>query len=486
MKRLLRSIIDIKGSITQENLVFNFTKLKALVDGGRFAWARPDDLKVYNFVYQYFSAQLEMPSVATVRDYFERLDDLEATERIKDVEAADFHIRTNFSYLLGQLVEEQRRLSFVAILKEAHDIATKGVEVKGRDEKLIGIEAAYQRVIEGGRLVLDAVGQPREDHDIRAEGPIVRQEYEDAEAHPEKRLGAFTGLLEVDSECGGIRNGELWVHGAYPGELKSSLAMNVAYNLVTRYRRNAVYVSLEMPDEQVRRGVYAIHSENPKWPKAGIAMGPLDYRKIRDGGLSKEERAFFLDLVIPDFEKNPKYCEFHVFRPSREKTTIQVQQDLELLDRDFEVGFVVLDHGQWLEPQKHRRNKDYTIELNAIIRECKAMAMTFAGGRKVPVLLLWQINREGKEDADKHDGQYKLKGFTYANEIEKTADVVTTSYLNDELRALNLVRLGNLKNRDNPKFKTFDARVQWGPRRITTIERCGSPDSGIEVELANV
>ena len=122
MKRLLRSVIDIKGAITQENLVFNFTKLM----NAKIDWGRPDDEKVYKFVYQYFSTQLEMPALRTVKDYFERIDDIEVSERLKDIEAAEFYVRTNYSHLLTQILEEQNRLRAVALLKEAHDIITEG------------------------------------------------------------------------------------------------------------------------------------------------------------------------------------------------------------------------------------------------------------------------------------------------------------------------------------------------------------------------
>ncbi len=481
MKRLLRSIIDIAG-ISQENLVFNFTRLRDAVDAGRLVWGRTDDEKVYAFAFQYFSAQLEMASLATVQDYFTRIDDIEVLERLRDIEAAQFYVRTNFGHLLKQLVEEQRKLGFVAVLKKAHDIAVRGVEVDG--EKHVGVDAAYQCVIEGGRALLEASGRTREHHDLRAEATQVIEEYLDAEAHPEKRLGAFTGLVEIDMASGGARNGELWVHAAFTGELKSTWALNYAYNAVTQFGRNVVYVSFEMPEEQVRRSVYAIHSENRKWVRDGIrpaGFPGLDCRKIRDGQLTADEKNFFVNYVAPDFATNPRYCHFDVIRPARPKTTLDVQTDLELLDRGFEVGLVVLDHGQWIEPRKGRRNKDYVIELNAIVRESKELALSFAGGRGVPVLLLWQINREGKDDADKNDGTYKARHLTYANEVEKTADVITTSYLNEQLRALGRAKFGNLKNRDNPLFKPFEARVQFAPRRITSLERCGAAGSAMEV-----
>ena len=45
MRRLLRSVIDVNGEITQENLTLNFQRLL----NARIEWGRPDDTKLYNF-----------------------------------------------------------------------------------------------------------------------------------------------------------------------------------------------------------------------------------------------------------------------------------------------------------------------------------------------------------------------------------------------------------------------------------------------------
>jgi DnaB-like helicase C terminal domain len=178
--------------------------------------------------------------------------------------------------------------------------------------------------------------------------------------------------------------------------------------------------------------------------------------------------------VIKDFTTNPTYTTFEIVTPDREWTMQDVRTQIETLHREFEVGLVILDHGQWIEPRKQRKNKDYTIELNSVITDAKRMALTFDGNQGVPVLMLFQINRNGKTEADKNDGVYKMNALTYANNAEKTADVITTTYLNPELRRNGQTKFTNLKNRDNPLFDPFIARVMFGCRRIESIERDGS------------
>src|SRR5580704_3148797 len=104
MKRLLRSTIDIAGSIAQENLVNNFQKLTQ----SPIEWQRPDDQRIYDYLLKYFQQRLEIPDIQIVRDYFAKLGDsgdLEVEERLKDIEAAPFYIRTNYAALLQNLLE---------------------------------------------------------------------------------------------------------------------------------------------------------------------------------------------------------------------------------------------------------------------------------------------------------------------------------------------------------------------------------------------
>ena len=136
MKRLLRSTIDFDGTITQENLVQNFQKLNA----SKIEWQRPDDQRIFEYILTYFQQRLEIPNVQTVKDYFNEIGDgdTEVEERLKDIQAAPFYIRTNYTHLLAKLHEVQNVIKAVALLKETNDIITKGLEFseEGSKEKV--------------------------------------------------------------------------------------------------------------------------------------------------------------------------------------------------------------------------------------------------------------------------------------------------------------------------------------------------------------
>jgi replicative DNA helicase len=467
MKRLLRSVIEFNQEISPENLVRNFQHLRKAIDSDQLNWGRPDDERIYKYLVGFFIQFFEMPSMATVLDYFTSVNSVEAIERIKDVQVEKPYARTNFVHLLRTLQEEQAKIKAMALLKETHEILTRGIETKG--EMVKGLDAALQHFTKRAQEIRISDTQSRIHGDIRQDAQEMIEEYDEAERNKGKAIGALCGINEIDDTCKGAKKGELWIHAAFPGELKTTFAANWCYNLVTRFKTHVVYVSFEMPYIQIRRNIYTLHSCNARF--AAQNYKPIDYRDIRDGTLKPDDKAFYQNIVIPDFKSNPTYTHFEVVSPDRAWTMDDVRSQLELLHKEFEIGLVVLDHGQWIEARKGGKNKDYTIELNSVITDAKRMALQFDHNRGIPVLMLFQINRNGKADADKNDGVYKMNALTYANNAEKTADVITTTYWNDEMRAAGLTKFCCLKNRDNPLFQPFTAHVNMTCRRIMSEKR---------------
>ncbi len=461
MKRLLRSIIDFDGAISAEGLGFNYQRLLS----SRIEWQRPDDTRIFRFVREYFQQHMEMPSASTVQDHFTRGNDIEVIERMKDIRSAQGYTKTNYAYLLQTLLEDQNKIKALALLKETQDIIVKGLDFQEGREKYRK-QGVREGLVHFGQKCSDLIVpeyNARVQGDIRLDGQEMWDEYQTAKVEKDKVWGKFCGLNDIDTVCHGIKKGELWVHAAFPGHLKTTFALNWAYNLVTRYKTNIVYWSLEMPYEQVRRNIAAMHSANRKWEALGYK--PLDYRQIRDGQLSPENEEFY-KIVLEDWANNKNYCHFEIMAPDHEVTISDIKLETELLHKQFEVGLVVLDHGQEVEARKQKRSKDYVTELNSVVRDAKRMALHFNHGEKVPVLMLFQINRQGFLEAEKNEGRYKMSAIAYANQVEKSADVLSTTYLDEDHRQRGTTLFCNLKNRDNPLFPPLLASVNFGSRRI--------------------
>jgi replicative DNA helicase len=260
----------------------------------------------------------------------------------------------------------------------------------------------------------------------------------------------------------------------------TTFALNWCYNLVTRYKTNVLYFSLEMTYEQVRKQIITLHSSNGRFKAMGYK--PLDYRKVRDGELSDEDEAFF-QLVIKDWETDPNYCSFEIRCPDRDYTIDDIRLETELAHKAMEVGMIVIDHGQLLEPRKGGRKQDYTVELNTIVKDTKKLALHFNHGEKIAVLLLWQINRQGKEEAIKKEGRYTASALSYSNEVEKSSDYITTTYLDDDHRKNGTTYITNLKNRENALFEPFYARVDFPCRRMSTLDMQKATGQGMSVDV---
>jgi hypothetical protein len=110
--------------------------------------------------------------------------------------------------------------------------------------------------------------------------------------------------------------------------------------------------------------------------------------------------------------------------------------------------------------------------LQAIYQEAHRMALGFARGRGVAVVCAHQINREGgtKVIATSEKGgkvpRFDLTHLAGSSEAERSADIVTTSYVDDRCRGKGLVLFDCLKSRHRRLFEPFLAYVDWPTRRL--------------------
>jgi replicative DNA helicase len=473
MKGILRSVIDF-GGIPQNSLIANFQRLMK----SRLEWDQPADARIYEFLKGYFFSSLALPAPQTIRDYFESRRDNECVERVGDFESHQAYSESNFTFLLKNTVGDQSKVRAVQYLKESVEIITKGLVID--KEKKEGLREGINHIVRKAQDLLLYDTTSKIEGNLREDGEAVWKEYLEAEANKALAWGKPCGVNNIDKVIRGIKRGEMWLHAAFTGELKTSFALNWAYNLVTRYRSNVIYVTLEMPYEQVRKMIYVMHSSNGRFKNVHV---PLDYDKVCAGTLSEEEKEFF-KVVINDFITDPEFGRFDVWGPDENVNIDDIQMFTELKNQEAEVHLIVIDHGSLMEARKSKRNKDYTVELNSILRDTKKMALHFNHGQKVPILLLFQINRDGKDFADKNEGRYKLRALSYANEAERSSDVITTTYLNDEHRKNGTTQFDCLKRRDGVPFQPFTAKVEWTTRRISDSfdQFKGQNDRGMSIE----
>jgi hypothetical protein len=192
----------------------------------------------------------------------------------------------------------------------------------------------------------------------------------------------------------------------------------------------------------------------------------LDYRKVRDGKLSELDYKR-LKLVAQDFKANSK-GKIYIWRPPMQVTSDEVRKKAEMFHNKYGCDGIVLDNMSNMKP-KFRTN-DYITMMNSIVTECRFLALNFARGNTVPVLGLFHMNRQGKLRAEKADGKYDAAAISYANQLEKDADVITYTYLDEKLRQESQFKMGCIKNRDNPIFQQIIGKIFWNTKRMRAIE----------------
>jgi hypothetical protein len=285
----------------------------------------------------------------------------------------------------------------------------------------------------------------------------------------------------------------------------SSFMLNWAYNQAVFYKWNVLIFSLEMPYQQCRRMLYAMHSSHRKFNairhQLGLQKDPtaavcLPYTDVRDGTLKAwhpNAEQFLEEYVIPDLNgttvitgvdpesglpwtNNYGKIRIEVADPEKNDFTVaDLRQKAELLYSQDPFNLIFVDHAGLMAPRKWVSST--TDRLNEVVRDLKRLAMSFNKGQGIPVVSLFQIGREGYKSALKFKekggtARYDLTTLAYANEAERSADVVTASWLDDGLAKANRVQFQCLKSRDQRPFEIFQARVEWGNRRLFT---CNDP-----------
>lgn len=216
-----------------------------------------------------------------------------------------------------------------------------------------------------------------------------------ASGQPDSRNIA-TGFAPIDSMIEGVRNSELVILGGRPGSGKTTLALNIAFN-VARRRKNILFFSLEMSRFELHKRLVSAITEL----KAFSGMSPQSFEKMIN---TSRRIVSELPLTVND------------------KAGITVEDIYAECDKAKKNGcldMVVIDHLSILKSKKIFKSR--YEEVSDISRQLKVLAKEF----DVPVLCLCQLNRavEGRE----------LKMPTMADlrdsgSIEQDADMIMFVY----------------------------------------------------------
>ena len=203
------------------------------------------------------------------------------------------------------------------------------------------------------------------------------------ELRKDKTPGISTGIAELDSMTGGMRNGELWVVCGQTSEGKSVAALQFGASAIQHGKQVALF-SLEMgAGENVARMISNMHDihfgvlRNPKEKRFNPRTGQWDALTVADTNRIKTATAKMKDSTI-------RICDDGGLTIERIEALCTEMNDREPLD------LIIIDYVQLVGTT--RKGFATHEELGWLVGRMKQMAKKF----KCPVVTASQLNDDGR------------------------------------------------------------------------------------------
>ena len=452
MKKVVRSLVWAKPEEKDDA-----TKNYKVVAPERFLNMRKVETTVLEYLTDFYQRQAEAPQVDALLDHFEQAQDPEAVVFIEEVAALKPYYGGSFTDLVETEVEEQAAGNLTQMCKNSIKIATTGMKigkgiVKGTDEAV-----AY--------LFSEAKGKPTAGDDrmassMKESSVALSSLYKERKSNPHQTYGVLTGYGLFDKATAGVRKKQLYLHAGFGGHLKSTHMLNMVINAAVDGGWNPMVFTSEMPAEDLKMLLVAIHSANPKFTQDGR---PIPSFRLLLGALNDEEEKFF-ELVKDDLVSNPRHGSIRVVDSGEFTSLGSVFQRTIRENAEEEVDILWIDYITRLPLDAKYRGTDSTTARNESIADAKRFAMSFNGGEGLAICSPFQINREGYKRALSNGGKMDKTALAQYNAAEREADIITYIYFDLEEQAVSEPKVGLLKSR-------------WGPSLGDPVSVYIEPDS---------
>ncbi len=215
-------------------------------------------------------------------------------------------------------------------------------------------------------------------------------------------VGVDTGFHDLNKMTTGFGKGDLVILAARPAMGKTSLALNMVQNLLTK-GQGVAFFSLEMPAEQLMLRMLSIETS-------------IGLQKLRLGDMDADENRRLDDALAR--MNNSK-----LFIDDGSGVNInQLRSKLrKLKNKHPEIGFCVIDY---LQIMAAAGNKGRQEEVSEISRGLKMLAREL----EIPIMALSQLNRGLEARADKRP---MLSDIRESGAIEQDADIILFVYRDD-------------------------------------------------------
>lgn len=298
-------------------------------------------------------------------------------------------------------------------------------------------------------------------------------------AKKDKPAGISVGIPAVDKAIGHLPFGGLSVLAGFVANGKSLLGNNIMYR-AKMDKWNCAIISLEVPKEDLLVNLLSKHSQDIKFG------GGLNAQDIKFCRLNEEQQDKLREVTEDYFNTGGQIVlldetDFGSLSfPEIQSKLIEVDDQLKK-ETGYGLDCLMVDHIGLLAYGKSSKGDSDMQVINSYVSFFRKLAIGFRRNedgtyKQIHVLLLAQINREGWKRASKQDGLYDLRALSTANELERSAQIIMTIFVDEQLKLAKTARICLLKNRFGETLAD-PVDVVFHPEKYT----CAGEDPGLEM-----
>lgn len=300
------------------------------------------------------------------------------------------------------------------------------------------------------RAMVDAAAAVGETRSLRPNSEAVTELLDGLTSETDP--GLPTGYEDLDEAIGGMRDGELIVIGARPGNGKSLLSLCIADHVATQLGLPVLFSSLEMTEHELTQRRVAATARVPLTNVVRHCVTDREWELIRRAQAGLLNTSLFVDDT-----------------PS--VTLAHIKAQLRSMERAGNPArLAVIDYLGFMKTATTESRQQAIADL---VRGCKnQIAREF----NIPVILAAQLNRLVESRTDKRP---QLSDFRESGEIEQSANIAILlhreDYYDRESPRAGEIDLLVLKNRQGPSpctvtlcFEGHYGRIidmGWSPAR---------------------
>ncbi len=268
-----------------------------------------------------------------------------------------------------------------------------------------------------------------------------------------KLRGIPTGYRDLDKKTAGLQKSDLIILAARPAMGKSTLAVNLAYNIASQAKKSVLVFSLEMSKEQLVDRMLA--------DAAGI-----DAFNIRTGNLSEDDFGKLSD-AMGEMAEAPIFID-----DTPGLSVLEMRTKARREAHNHPLGLIIVDYLQLMQSSGRGYSDNRVQEVSEISRGLKLIAREL----DVPVVALSQLSRSVES---RHPQIPQLSDLRESGSIEQDADIVMflyrEDYYNPETDNQHITDLIIAKHRNGPTGKV---QLYFHPEqlRFVSLDRTAEED----------